>query len=67
MINVVHVVLYTAGPKADRAFLNFSSVNAGHGRLIDGVLRCFSFAAREYLPRPEYQAEGHQRDFRKHI
>jgi hypothetical protein len=31
------------------------------------LLQCFSLAAQEYLPHPEYQADDHQRDFRKHI
>lgn len=38
MINRAHLVIYTRGPEADRAFfrdvLNFSSVDAGHGWLI---------------------------------
>jgi len=31
------------------------------------LLQCSFLAAQHYLPRPEYQAEDHQWDFRNHI
>ena len=64
---LVHLNCWDGRLRSLRGFERNRSFSPAIAFFFVELLQCFPLSARAYLPHPEYQAEDHQRDFRKHI